>query len=129
MRRWGCYLGVVLGIAGSVALAACSTGVERPPGEQMQGIAALSLNPTRQTATAAAATASIATARTSRKSTATAEWSPSGIRTLARDYTSLELAGTLVARYTSTPTPTNTLTPTPTRTPTRTPTPVPTATP
>lgn len=66
---------------------------------------------TARTATSAAATARIATSRASRHATATADWATGGRYYLLTNYGCLEIAGTLVARYTATATPTRTPTP------------------
>lgn len=101
------------------AVAAC--GRREPVQDELVGVQMLISAPNR-TATRAAIKTATATAWVAIRATATADWLPTGRKSLQRDYTEWQLAGTLVARQTATNTATATNTSTPTATFTLTPT-------
>lgn len=110
-------------VVGAVLMgaAACGEGNGR---SEIQPLVSSGL--ARRTATAqarATATRQTATAVAVKKATATQEWHSSGWRYLVANYTCEQIAATMVARYTATPTYTPTFTPTPTATFTPSPTP------
>ena len=122
-NRLSKYLAILaLAMFAVVGVVACSP---KAPDGELRGVNSL-LSQTQKTATRTAYQAVTATIVAVKNATATADWLPTGRRSLTRDYTEWHLAGTLVARYTATPTSTPTLTPTATLTPTPVP---PTATP
>lgn len=117
MSVWKLFLAVVATVLLGT-LAACS----RPQHDELVGVQSL-ISSANRTATRAAIRTATASAWVSIRATATADFLPTGRRSLTRDYTEWQLAGTLVARYTATSTPTATPTLTPTTAPTATATP------
>ena len=109
-KRWR-YCGFAVLLA--AVMAACNAAPAEPQ-SQIQGL----LTTGQKTATSAvhiatltARAAASSTALAVSRATATADWAATGRRTLNRDFSKWEVIGTMVARYTATPTPAPTATP------------------